>query len=115
MALSHSPQKRICGELIAAGPLLFLLFSSFSASHLSFCTSISSFCRIAAPSFLIPNLQVTWQFPTRMSDLTRKRVFCRFISLVFFVVCRVTVFFNKILVTFAYLRGVPSSLTAKRE
>ena len=115
MALSHSPQKRICGELIAVGPLLFLLFfSSFTASHLSFCTPVSSFCRIAAPPFLIPNLQVSWRFNTCTSDLTGKHVLSfYFFSFVF--VFHVTVFFNKILVTIAYLRSAPSSLTAKRE
>ena len=43
---------------------------------------------------------MTWRVPTCASDLIGERLFCRFIYLVFFVVFRLTVFFNKILKNF---------------
>ena len=80
--------------------LSFLLaFSSFSPFYLGS-------CRLAIMMFIVLYFLrvVIFLFSFR-----------RFIYLVSFVVFRVTVLFNKIIATFAYLRGVPSSLTAKRE
>ena len=78
--------------------LLFIIpFSSFSPFYLG----VLSFSNHYVHRFILPSL---CRFLVFVSS---------FYLLVSFVVFRVTILFNKIIATFAYLRGAPSSLTAK--